>query len=73
MLKLKQKLLLTQEKEAFTYTGSQIKPTTSNFKITLNDVELSASDFAITYPTTSKVNVNVGDATVTLAPVKIKY
>ena len=31
---------------------------------------MSASDFAITYPTTSKVNVNVGDATVTLEPVK---
>ena len=55
---------------SFTYTGTQVKPTTSDFKITLNGVELKASDFAITYPTTSKVNVNVGDATVALAPVK---
>ena len=69
-VKVEAKATTDAEKEAFTYTGSQIKPTTSNFKITLNDVELSASDFAITYPTTSKVNVNVGDATVTLAPVK---
>ena len=69
-VKVEAKATTDAEKEAFTYTGSQIKPTTSNFKITLNDVELSASDFAITYPTTSKVNVNVGDATVTLVPVK---
>ena len=57
-------------KTSFTYTGTQVKPKTSDFKITLNGVELKASDFAITYPTTSKVNVNVGDATVALAPVK---
>ena len=57
-------------KASFTYTGTQVKPRTSDFKITLNGVELKASDFAITYPTTSKVNVNVGDATVALAPVK---
>lgn len=69
-VKVEAKATTDAEKEAFTYTGSQIKPTTSNFKITLNDVELSSFCFAITYPTTSKVNVNVGDATVTLAPVK---
>ena len=57
-------------KAAFTYNGKQVKPTSSDFKITLNGVELNASDFAITYPTTSKVYVNAGDATVTLVPVK---
>ena len=57
-------------KAAFTYNGKQVKPTSSDFKITLNGVELNASDFVITYPTTSKVNVNAGDATVTLVPVK---
>ena len=69
-VKVEAKATTDQEKEAFTYNGKQIKPTASNFNITLNGVTLSASDFAITYPTTSKVNVNVGDATVTLAPVK---
>ena len=57
-------------KASFTYTGSQVKPAISDFKITLNGVTLSAEDFAITYPTTSKVNVNAGDASVTLAPKK---
>ena len=57
-------------KDHFTYTGSQVKPTASDFNITLNGVKLNAGDFVITYPTTSKVNVNVGDAKVTIAPVK---
>ena len=69
-VKVEAKTKTDAEKAAFTYTGKQVKPTTGNFKITLNGVELKASDFAITYPTTSKVNVNVGDATVALAPVK---
>ena len=33
-------------------------------------MKLNAGDFVITYPTTSKVNVNAGDAKVTIAPVK---
>ena len=57
-------------KDHFTYTGSQVKPTASDFNITLNGVKLNAGDFVITYPTTSKVNVNAGDAKVTIAPVK---
>ena len=57
-------------KDHFTYTGSQVKPTASDFNITLNGVKLNAADFVITYPTTSKVNVNAGDAKVTIAPVK---
>ena len=69
-VKVEAKATTDQEKEAFTYKGKQIKPTASNFNITLNGVTLSASDFVITYPTTSKVNVNAGDASVTLAPVK---
>ena len=69
-VKVEAKATTDQEKEAFTYNGKQIKPTASNFNITLNGVTLSASDFVITYPTTSKVNVNAGDASVTLAPVK---
>ena len=57
-------------KNHFTYTGSQVKPTASDFNITLNGVKLNAADFVVTYPTTSKVNVNAGDAKVTIAPVK---
>ena len=57
-------------KDHFTYTGTQVKPTASDFNITLNGVKLNAGDFVITYPTTSKVNVNAGDAKVTIAPVK---
>ena len=57
-------------KAAFTYTGTQVKPTASDFNITLNGVKLNAADFVVTYPTTSKVNVNAGDAKVTIAPVK---
>nr|WP_303243395.1 hypothetical protein [uncultured Blautia sp.] len=57
-------------KAAFTYTGTQVKPTASDFNITLNGVKLNAADFVVTYPTTSKVNVNAGDAKVTIAPKK---
>ena len=38
-------------KAAFTYNGNQVKPTSSDFKITLNGVELNASDFAISVKT----------------------
>lgn len=69
-VKAEAKVSNENEKLAFTYTGSQIKPKASNFKITLNGVELDSSDFAITYPTTSAVNVDAGEATVTLVPVK---
>lgn len=69
-VKVEAKTSTAAEKAKFTYTGSQVKPAASDFKITLNGVELNASDFAITYPTTSKVNVNAGDATVTLVPLK---
>ena len=55
---------------AFVYTGKQVKPKADNFKITLNGVELKSSDFAITYPTTSLVNVDAGEAKVNLVPVK---
>ena len=69
-VKVEAKTNTVDEKEVFTYTGNQVKPTAPDFKITLNGVTLNASDFAITYPTTSKVNVNAGDASVTLVPVK---
>ena len=69
-VKVEAKTNTVDEKEVFTYTGNQVKPTAYDFKITLNGVTLNASDFAITYPTTSKVNVNAGDASVTLVPVK---
>ena len=55
---------------AFVYTGTQVKPVAQNFKITLNGVELKSDDFAITYPTTSLVNVDAGEAKVNLVPAK---
>ncbi len=57
-------------KNKFTYTGKQVKPTSAEFKITLNGVDLDSKDFAITYPTSSLTNVDAGEATVTLVPVK---
>ena len=69
-VKAEAKVATATEKAAFTYTGAQVKPTSANFKITLNGVELSKDDFAITYPTSSYNNVDAGEATVTLVPVK---
>ena len=69
-VKAEAKVSSDAEKLKFTYTGKQVKPTSSEFKLTLNGVELKSSDFAITYPTSSLTNVDAGEATVTLVPVK---
>ena len=69
-VKAEAKVSTDAEKLNFTYTGKQVKPTSDKFKITLNGVELNSSDFAITYPTSSFTNVDAGEATVTLVPVK---
>ena len=69
-IQVEAKLSTNQEKEVFTYTGRQVKPKAKDFKITLNGTTLKDTDFAITYPTTSLVNVDAGEATVTLVPTK---
>ena len=69
-VKAEAKVSTTAEKGRFMYTGSQVKPVASDFKITLNGVTLDSKDFAITYPTSSYNNVEAGEATVSLVPVK---
>ena len=48
-------------KANFTYTGSQVRPGTSDFNITLNGVDVS-SQFTFAYPTSSYNNVEIGRA-----------
>ena len=56
-------------KANFTYTGSQVRPGTSDFNITLNGVDVS-SQFTFAYPTSSYNNVDAGKASITLVPLK---
>ena len=69
-VKVEAKVSTDREKEKFMYTGSQVKPVAGDFKLTLNGVTLDSKDFAITYPTSSYNNVEAGEATVSLVPVK---
>ena len=59
----------TSAKAHFTYTGSQVRPGTSDFNITLNGVDVS-SQFTFAYPTSSYNNVDAGKASITLVPLK---
>ena len=56
-------------KANFTYRGSQVRPGTSDFNITLNGVDVS-SQFTFAYPTSSYNNVDAGKASITLVPLK---
>ena len=56
-------------KDDIIYDGTKHNPTASELKITLNGNDVS-SQFKLTYPTAKTANVNAGNGTVTLTPVK---